>query len=408
MGANAKTLTEEELLPEYNRRLKDGKSRIPDIIKILIKKSGLSKIEVTKIINSATSDRKSRSEIEKLVLEHLGVASISREIGRWIRDTANGDSSFALQLADTLLETGILVIEGKKGTSPLALNAPALSDLPQGAFGDHTEGSSPFSPLKEVADAFTSQVIDGLKKTPPIVEAYKSWPEFGEWTDNNITSTSGLNLRKVRRWGDPVMIDFHFDVDQVGSTNFQAVGLYNEATGFGGVTNYLYIEREDIENLWEMQFDEVVNGTLFTRDLKMNWLAASDRGKIYMLDSEKDSWQKSPRIRWGSIALGGNLVQVEREEDFHPDVKLPSGKTVRTMARLAGFRKTDWKRPLDELLAEGLVHRCFGAGKGNDFGDSPHGIVYSPFFSPLDWDFAGQDKPSHFYLPLEYFETKGK
>jgi hypothetical protein len=81
-------------------------------------------------------------------------------------------------------------------------------------------------------------------------------------------------------------------------------------------------------------------------------------------------------------------------------------KAVHSMARLVGFRKTDWTRPLEELLAEGLVHRCYCAYKDNRFGDSPKGIIYSPLFSPLDWDFTGAKQPSAFYLPVEFLEPK--
>ena len=43
----------------------------------------------------------------------------------------------------------------------------------------------------------------------------------------------------------------------------------------------------------------------------------------------------------------------------------------------------------DELLAEGIVHRCFCAYHSNHFGDSPKGIVDSPFYPMSDWDFSG-------------------
>src|SRR5215510_1626051 len=67
-------------------------------------------------------------------------------------------------------------------------------------------------------------------------------------------------LYRVRRWGDPEMIKYGFDVNQVGTSNFQAVGLYNKETGFGAVTNFLYILRDDIDHLRDMQFDQVLDG----------------------------------------------------------------------------------------------------------------------------------------------------
>ncbi len=211
-------------------------------------------------------------------------------------------------------------------------------------------------------------------------------------------------IYRIRRWGDPVMVALGFDVNQVGTSNFQAVGLYNKLTGFGAVSNFIRIERDDIDNLLAMQFAEERDGKIFSPKSKMGWLC-SFRGKLYMYDNEDDSWEESSHIRWGAVALGGNLVQVERFENI--EVKLPGGtKAVHKLARLVGFRKTDWARPLDDLLAEGLVHRCYCAYKNNQFGDTPKGIVYSPFFSPQDRDFNGKKKIDALYIPAVYLEPK--
>ena len=67
-------------------------------------------------------------------------------------------------------------------------------------------------------------------------------------------------LYRVRKWGDPVMLNYGFDVDQVKTTNFQAVSLYNKETGFGGVTNFLLVPHSDVEKLMNMQFDQAVEG----------------------------------------------------------------------------------------------------------------------------------------------------
>lgn len=212
-------------------------------------------------------------------------------------------------------------------------------------------------------------------------------------------------LYRIRKWGDPVMLKLGFDVNQVNTTNFQATGLYNKETGFGAVTNFLYIPREEVFRVRDMQFDQAVDGKNASKVGKMNWLCGF-RGKIYMYDDPSHDWQTADRVRWGTVALGGNLVQVDGFEEIH--VKLPGENeaAVHTMARLVGFRKTDWARPLADLLAEGLVHRCYCAYKDNRFGDSPKGIVYSPFFSPLDWDFSGNRQPGAFYIPTKYLEPK--
>ena len=247
------------------------------------------------------------------------------------------------------------------------------------------------------------------KPNKPVKPARTILPIMGGQGGSHLFVSPSPDLEskfyRVRRWGDPVMSELGFDVNVVGTTNFQAVGLYNKETGFGAVTNFIRILKDDIAHLRDMQFEQVVDGRKFNQDQKMDWLC-SFRGKIYMYDGKLDEWPSAPRIRWGTLALGGNLVQVDGFENI--EVKLPGETQIRNhkMARLVGFRKRDWSRPLDELLEEGLVHRCYCAYKNNQFGDSPKGIVYSPFYSLLDWDFAGVQKPRVLYIPFEYLEPK--
>lgn len=205
--------------------------------------------------------------------------------------------------------------------------------------------------------------------------------------------SSNLNIRQVRKWGDPVMVADGFDVNQIGSTNFQAVKVWNDGDRtFGGVSQFLRIPRSDVYRLLAMQIlDE------YTADKKLEWLC-SFRGSIYMYENENDDWRTANNIRWGTISLGGNLVQVEGYE------RITVQGEVFEMAKLKGFRATDWNRPLPELIAEGLVHRCYCAYRNNQFGDSPKGIVYSPFFSPLDYDFAGTAQPTALYIPTKWLE----
>jgi len=214
-------------------------------------------------------------------------------------------------------------------------------------------------------------------------------------------------LYRVRRWGDPVLIEqAGLSVNIVGTSNFQAVGLYNRVTGWGGVTNFLNIPRKDITNLINMQVeDEYEDKTLAWRTQKMNWLCKS-KGTIYFTGGA-EGWSTAQSIRWGTIALGGNLVQVDATEDMLIATRGETQKKWRQMGRLAGFRKTDWSKSLKEQLESGLVHRCYCAYKPDDkFGDTPKGIIYSPFWSPLDWVFIGPSKPQPkaFYLPMDWLE----
>ena len=215
-------------------------------------------------------------------------------------------------------------------------------------------------------------------------------------------SPPGKQLRRVRKWGDPVMTEWGFDVNQVGTSNFQAVRCYNKQTGFGAVSNFLYIPHAEVLKLQELQFAETTDRGYYNQASKMEWLC-SYRGSLYMYDSDADDWATAPRIRWGTLTLGGNLVQVEWYETMNLIVN-GRPRASYEMARLVGFRRTDWARPLDELLAEGLVHRCYCAYKNNGFGDTPKGVIYSPFYSPLDYDFGGAEQPDALYVPSTWLE----
>jgi hypothetical protein len=238
-----------------------------------------------------------------------------------------------------------------------------------------------------------------------IVHASKRLAEFVEW-QNNLLSIPGSRLYRVRKWGDPVMVKYGFDVSQTNTSNFQAVGLYNNGSReFGAISNFIRVSHADVLRLKALQIeDDYEVKREDWRSQKMNWLCKF-RGTIYFFDNDSDQWRTAPYIRWGTLALGGNLVQVVGTEIIR--AKMRDGTTRKVeMARLKGFTISDWNRPLDNLLAEGLVHRCFCAYKRNHFGDSPKGIVYSPFYSPQGWDFAGTAKATALYIPVEWLEPK--
>jgi len=203
-------------------------------------------------------------------------------------------------------------------------------------------------------------------------------------------------MRRVRRWGDPVMVPYGFNVTD--TSNFQAVKCYNEKTGFGAVTNYLYIPNNQVLQIRDMQI--TTDG--FTRNEKMEW-QCSYRGSIYMYDNPEDSWKDAPRIRWGTLTLGGNVVQVAEYREMELVIN-GQPRALYNMARLVGFKPSDFARPLNELIAEGLVHRAYCAYKNNQFGDSPKGIVYTPFFDPDEYDFAGNAQPTALWLPEMWLE----
>ncbi|HKY55405.1 MAG TPA: hypothetical protein VJM08_13905, partial [Anaerolineales bacterium] len=233
--------------------------------------------------------------------------------------------------------------------------------------------------------------------------------KFVEWTDS--LAIENKNLYKVRIWGDKKLGKDAKDLQTEADSNFQAVGVYiKETQQSSGVANALKIGREDIDKLMAMQiedeFEQKQEKPGAWLNQKMNWLC-KDKGTIYFTKGGK-GWETAKSILWGIIVLGGNLVQVEGEP-IPMVVKGQDGeKEEKLMAKLVGFTKSDWSRPLDELLAEGLVHRCFCVqGNRNKPADTPKGIIYSPFFSPLEWTFAGQAKPKALYLPFDYLVKPG-
>jgi hypothetical protein len=229
------------------------------------------------------------------------------------------------------------------------------------------------------------------------------WQEYVRWQDQVIARRP--EIYRIRRWGDPVLGK---SVADIGVSNFQAIGLWNKANQtMSGVANYCRIPHMDVNYLYALQVeDQYVDKVPDWRRQKMSWLCKTS-GTIYFWHASTGDWTNLSYIEWGTIALGGNLVQVEDIEVL--TVKLPNATSKRSipMARLRAFRMTDQARPLADLLAEGLVHRCFCAYQKpvpDTFGDSPKGIVYSPFWSPRDWTFisSSQVQPDAWYLPMEW------
>lgn len=224
--------------------------------------------------------------------------------------------------------------------------------------------------------------------------------DFVAWQYGILASRP--DVYRVRRWGDPVL---GRSVKDIGVSNFQAVGLYNKIhDDLGGVANYLRIPHADVDRLKALQVeDEYIDKQPDWRKQKMNWLCKPS-GTIYFWSADSGDWTTLPYIEWGTIQLGGNLVCVEAIETINVKLTNDSVKRPYRMARLRGFRAADWSRPLTDLLADGLVMRCFCAYLPNDkFGDSPKGIVYSPFWSPFDWTFIGPGHtPDALYIPIDW------
>lgn len=416
---------QESQIKRFTDRLKQGES--PDAVaRALANKLNLDPVSARKLLGLSTISYRPRLDVAKLMRKRLKVDSVPREIAWWIRDHASDDESRVEQLTDALREFGILIVDQKeKECRRIAFEEPGLSEALAAAVQRVVENSTASPRVRQVihamASSFVSQAMEGIRityETIP-VQAYKSWAEFRTWT-HGLAAASPRDqfpqLFRVRPWGDPVMRKFEFDIKlkKNFNSNFQAVGLYNKAEGFGAISNYLIIPPEDVLRLEAMQLeDEYEDKVPDWLRQKMTWLC-QERGSIYMFASKEFGdapWRRSDGIRWGTLALGGNLVKVESVEEFDEELATPSGIKVRKMAKLIGFHSSDWNRPLDELLAEGLVHRCFAVHRDNSLGDSPKGIVYSPFWSLDDkWEFMpnnnGKRPPTALYIPFDYLEPK--
>lgn len=250
----------------------------------------------------------------------------------------------------------------------------------------------------------------------------------GEKYQKATQPSTPANVFQVRRWGDPVLVSEAarsvtlFPPTQ-SSSNFQAIGLYNKvANGFGGVSAYLRIPHSDVMRLAALQVEDDFQdkkpgwnnqfGMEQWRVQKMSWMTKK-RGTIYFYYHHADTgqWNTIDYMEWGTIALGNCFVQVEDIETF--TVTTPDNKrSRRPMARLVGFRRDDWDRPLAELVSLGLVHRCWCVYSGDDIGDSPKGIVYSPFWAPgksaSTWTYISPTKPQPdaFYIPETWLLPK--
>ncbi len=225
--------------------------------------------------------------------------------------------------------------------------------------------------------------------------------KFTDWQRTILAKDNSMYC--LRKWGDPSLGKY---VQDIGVSNFQAIGLYNESNyTIGGVSNYLRIPRSDLFWLSSILVeDEYLNKKQDWRMQKMSWLCQKKGTPYFYFHSFSDgSWITLPYMEWGTIGLGGNMVKVEEIKTM--TIKIDGGKRTLPMARLKGFRKLDVGRPLKDLLAEGVVHRCTCTYLPDDkYGDTPKGIIYSPFWSPIDYVFIGpsQKQVSALWVPFEW------
>ena len=212
-----------------------------------------------------------------------------------------------------------------------------------------------------------------------------------------ILENPDYKFYRARNWGDPILVEqAGLSAEVAKTSNFNPLPLWSDSGTWSAITNALIIPRDDIERLVDLQ----VQDTMKLKN-KMNWLVYSGYAKRPYWCSELGEWNTTPQIWWGTILFGGQLVLTDGDETFF--TKLPEEQKKRRvpMKRIVCFRKLDWgvthdTHPWLIQLATEVDHR-------DRFNSTPKGAhIYSPLWSPLDWDYAGKHQPKAFYVPTDW------
>jgi len=212
------------------------------------------------------------------------------------------------------------------------------------------------------------------------------------------------DIRRARNWGDPILVEqAGLSAELVGS-NFNPLPLYcfNTKTGewsgtWSAVANSLKIPRADLDKLIAMQPKESDP----TLNQRMNWLIYNGFAERPMWTKGQGSWDTTPEAYYGTIVFGDNYVKIDDEKTF--TTKLPNESSARPvkMNRLVCFRKSDWG--VTNETHPWLIHRGTEVDNNDVLNVYPKGgTIWSPLWSPLDWDFAGAFQPDSFWIPSDW------
>jgi len=207
---------------------------------------------------------------------------------------------------------------------------------------------------------------------------------------------ANTKLYRTRNWGDPILVKQAGLSAKVAKTsNFNPLPLWSNSGDWSAVVNSLIIPREDIDRLMKLQVDD---GLPIKN--KMNWLIWPDHDVRPYWCGDGSGWEKAPKIYWGTISFGNQLVLTDRDDTF--TTKLPQENEARPvpMKRLVCFTKWDWDKTHE--THPWLIQQATEVDGNDKFGDKPKGIIYSPLWSPLDWDFYSAYRPQAFYLPTDW------
>jgi hypothetical protein len=193
--------------------------------------------------------------------------------------------------------------------------------------------------------------VDFMGKPVTLVARSTDWPTGGELWE------LGSYLEVGKRSPTP--------------SNFCAVTLVQYAGGYGGQTNWVLLQKPEMDLLMR------VNGIVDQNETKWRWLV-NPRGSIYLLlNNEEES--AATELRWPRIAIGSkgdgdrNLVKVI-------GASIATDGTV--FARISGIpRSANYNRYSLESTPW-FFHRVYCIYQNTRLGDTPRGVVYMPIFDP--------------------------
>lgn len=192
-------------------------------------------------------------------------------------------------------------------------------------------------------------------------------------------------IRRVRKWGDPLIGDTAKLPASTGYSNFQVVKTATFGSDgkpfFNDLARYQLVDREFLESL-----QYASDG--YTVKQKMNWLVNDDMNKN-SATYERPYWTKGePRLYFGPLVFGGQLVQlgesVTRNGVFPNE---PTGTPDHPILfhRLVGMRRSQMAMGLTHGSHPHLIQRATEAGKNNVYIEYPRGEIFHPVWSDIDW-----------------------
>ncbi|HKI55299.1 MAG TPA: hypothetical protein VJ987_14330 [Anaerolineales bacterium] len=196
--------------------------------------------------------------------------------------------------------------------------------------------------------------------------------------DNDVDPQPSIDVRKLRKWGDPVMVDLMgADTELINSTNFQVV--QTATIGDDGKPFFNCINRFqknlDYDYLESLQYPS--DG--YTVQQKMNWLVN------YKTHGVSAYWMKdSPILYFGPLVFGGQFVQLG--ETITVNGKYPNRDDYEDIEfrRLIGLRRSDFGKYTYQTHPH-LIQRATAAYRMNKYTEYPRGEIFHPVWSDLDY-----------------------